>query len=631
MILRCREIPAMPTLYYRVEAPGVNILKSVGDDVRDGLLSELDLARYFKDAIYTMSSFMSSSRYSDEDNTPTLTKNRCDVDISYIMDKSQVPWPVDSPYTTSAYGMRASTRGNHTPILVDEKAGIFIEHQTVAAALEMNFTLSFLTFDDATRAFDSIKSRYHGSLIQAPFDLKFSYPVTTGMLEFLYSVYKSKKGYEQKTLFDYINDTKVSDISFDIRKSDLTNPNADRELMIRCHQLRCIAQVTMDQKEPEVARENDVPDYYTISFSAVFQFGRPNLIAAHTPVSVDNTSLPKELFKNVTREDHYDPTAEGIYQDLLCDGFMRDHQGDYNRASRVIRLPEYDNWWCVDQQYQLYKYRPFIIAHITLDGPVTTLNLRQLDDIKLHPIVQDIFAKTKNEIFRYGGLFNIGVYADRLRLGEELVSLDEDLNLTIRSDRPDKVYHIVLSETTELYYTDPKWDEILIKYRYFFPMTVARNLNTLIDKRYLVVAYDNLLLSLISRMIERGQLKSVLETMIELGEDGPLIYQYTQNPSQLADYLAYTMSKRKDYTLPATSDPHYAIVAEYYATKASTEGRSLLVAFLEQALILGYVSLQNVPDEYLDVNRSIYPYYTTSGKYYGFNTPFRVLSVDIIV
>lgn len=642
----------MPSLYYRVEAPGVNILHTVTQQVVTGLLDELDLVRIFKDSVYILEPFSAYSQYDDGSGAPSLVKNRCDVEVNYIMDKAQVPWPVETPYTTTAYGLRSDKKGNHTPILIDDDAQILIEHYTVACGLEMNFTLNFQTYDDATKAFDTIKSKYHGSLIQTPFDISFSYPVSMAMLQYLTAVYQAKTDYASKTLIDYINDKKVTEISFDVRKSELANEDADTALMVRCQQLQCLGQLTMEQREPDVQRVGQLPDSFTLNFTMVFQFGRPNLVAVHTPISVDNTVLPYALFENLIINSHYNPQVAGVYQDLMVSEFMKRSYGDYNRSAQIIRIPSYDDWFTADNQYVFYEYRPFLIAHFTLDGPTTTIDLKQLDDLELHPIVQRILIETGNEVFDYGGLFHIGVYANDLRLGKELVSISDDLILTIHSNREDQSYHLVLSETTALNKTDPKWDQTLIKYRYFFPMTIERNLKSLIDKRYFYIAYDDSLLMLINKLTVVNRLKSILQAMVNLGEDTNEIFSYTQNPAQLADYLVYKQSLRTDYLVAVEgdllidsdggqlldengdllvdeSDIPYELVAQYYGSKASLEGRSLFVAFIEQCLLEGYVTLSTIPNQYLRPNQSVYPYTLASGGYYGFNTPIRVFKYNI--
>ena len=623
----------MPSLYYRVEAPGKTILDTVTQQVVTGLLDELDLVRTFKDSVYILQSFSAYSQYDDGAGAVTLNKNRCDVEVNYVMDKAQVPWPVETPYTTTAYGLRSNKKGNHTPILIDQDAQILIEHYTVACGIEMNFTLNFQTFDDACKAFDTIKSKYHGALIQTPFDISFSYPVSMAMLQYLTAVYEAKTDYTTKSLLDYINDKKVTEISFDIRKSQLDQEDADKELMIRCQQLQCLAQLTMEQKEPEAQRVDQLPDSFTINFSMVFQFGRPNLVVAHTPISVDNTVLPEALFENILINYHFNPQVSAVYQDLTISEYMQRSYGDYNHASQIIRFPAYDDWFTADAQYVFYEYRPFLVAHFTLDGPVTTIDLKQLDDLVLHPIVQNILKETGNSVFNYGGLFHLGVYANQLRLGQELVSIDEDLILTIHSNRPDQSYHFVISETTALNKTDPKWDPILIKYRYFFPLTIERNLQSLIDKRYFYIAYDEELLSLISRLNSMGRLKPVLKDMVALGEDTNELFSYTQNSTQLADYMAYKQSMRSDYAIPKENpddpdSPDSEILSAYYSTVASVDGRSLLVAFIEQCLLKDYLTLDQVPSEYIRPNRTVYPYTNASGGYYGFNTPVRIFKYN---
>jgi hypothetical protein len=619
----------MPTLYYHVEAPGVNILKTVTDQVVMGLLDEIDLVRYFQDAIYILTSYTAYSQYDDGHGAPTLVKNRCDVEVKYILDKSKVPWPVETPYTTTAYGIRADKKGIHTPILYDPDAGILIEHNTVACGIVMNFTLTFQVFDDCHKAFDTIKTKYSGSLVQKPFDLSYSYPVSFSLLKYLTEVYKAKTAYQNKTLLDYINDYKKTEISFDVRKSQLTQPDADKELMVQVQQLNCLAQMTMDQEEPEVKRVDQVPDSYTINFEFTLQFGRPNLIAVHTPISVDNTLLPYNLFENNIIESHYNPNVSGQYQDLLVGEFAKRTYGNFNNAHAITRLPSYDTWLVSDQYYQNYKYRPLIIAHFTLDGPITTIGISQLDDVVLHPIVVDILKQTRESIFNFGGLFNIAVYADDLRLDSNLLSLDENLNLSITSNRMDKSYHLVISETTDIQKISPEWNDILIKYRYFFPMTIERNINHLIKQKYFYIDYDNSLLTAIGMLSKTGRLKSVLKALVDNGEVTNEIYQYTQNPSQLADYMSYTKSIRDDYTVPVGTDNVSVLIQQFYSTYASVEGRSLVIAFLEECLKHNYININNLPDKYLKPNTQVFPFYNGDGGYYGFNTPLRVLSYNI--
>jgi hypothetical protein len=622
----------MPSLYYRIEAPGINILKTVTDQVVSGMLDEFGVKDAFTDSVYVMSSFMAASQYSDSNHVANLQgKNRCDIDVAYVMDKAQVPWPTETPYTSPAFGTSLNDRGHYTPVLIDRKAGVLIEHRTVACALKMNFRMTFSTFDQACNVFDAIRTKYNAGFNQSSFDLAFSYPISMGIMEYLVAVYKAKTDFKDKSFLDYVHAMQVALISADVRKSQITDPNADVELMVRCQQLRCLGEVVMEQQEPDVERVNDLPDTYSVSFTLQLQFGRPNVIAVHTPVSIDNTYLPPELFAAVTHTSHDSPLTAGINQDCLINEFMRRSYGDFGNSAAITRSPVYDDWLTSDAQYRFYGYRPVLVAHFTLDGPVTTIDLKDLGELSLHPITQRILKETGGSVLGYGGLFTLGIYADTLRLSGDLVTIDDDLVLTIRSNRPDKVYHLMLSEACDLSKLDKSWNTLLVKYRYFFPMTIERNLQTLINKRYFYVGYDNSLLGLIAKGFRDGSLKTIITAMIASGDVTNEIYGYTQNPSQFADFLAYTQSERHDYQVPTGTDPTSVMLQQYYLTQASPESRSLLVVFLEQCLINGSVTLDTLPQQYLEPNRTVFPYYAGQGGYYGFNTPLRVLNFALNV
>lgn len=660
----------MPTMYQRIEAQGSSILDIVTNQTVFGLLDELDLMKTMEDSIYILHSFSAYSQFGDGKGGITINKNRCDVTVDFILDKSQVPWPVESVRTSPVLGINGTTKGTQTPILFDNHSNVLMEYHTTPCALDMDFVLKFQNFDEATKTFDTIKNKYSGGHLGPPFDLVFSFPASRAMYDYLAAVYSRRDDYVGKSLVDYIKDHQVSPMSFDVRKSQLTKPDADKMLTIGCTQLGCVAQLTMDQAEPDAEKVDQLSDSFTISFKFQLQFGRPSLVAIHSPLSVDNKPIPYSLFANNTITHHHNNAVTGMFSDLMVHEYAKRSYGDYRNNAQVLRLPVYDDWFKVDGQYGYYEYRPIVICHFTLDGPITTIDLKLLDDLQLHSVVQTIMRETGSEIFNYGGLFTLGVYADDLRMGPELVSIDEDLILTIRSDRLDKSYHLMISETTALKKTDPKWDYLLLRYRYFFPMTIERNLKHLIDQRYMYVDYDNKFLTLLSTLGQRGQLKSILTKMVLAKEDTNELFSYTQNSSQLADYLVYTQSKRKHYPHPLwnTGLPvnDAAILARYYEAEggyyvlkgsdgsllfgedgklllgynqlpdlplllegASIHGRSLFVAFMEQCLIAGYITLNDIPMQYLRYNDTIYPYANVSGGSYGFNTPIRVFRYNV--
>lgn len=358
----------MPSIYQRIEAQGANILDIVTKQVVTGLLDELDGTDVFAEAVYILHNFSAYSQFDDGTGGINLVKDRCDVTASFVMDKTQVPWPVDTPYTTAAYGIRGNQKGTHTPIFWDKTAGILIEHRTEACAIDMDFKMTFQTYDEATRMFDAIKSKYVGSLIGPPFDLVFSYPASRPMQNFLATVYDAKTAYQSKTYLDYVRDMSVGAISFDVRKSELTNPEADVSMMVRCQQIGCVAQLTMDQKEPDVERSDQLAENFTINFQYQIQFGRPTAVVIHTPLAVDNTILPSHFFEQNILTHHHNNAVTGMFQDLMVSDYAKRSYGDYRNSGNIIRIPSYDDWFTADALYRYYEYRPLLIAHFTLDG-----------------------------------------------------------------------------------------------------------------------------------------------------------------------------------------------------------------------------------------------------------------------
>jgi len=199
----------------------------------------------------------------------------------------------------------------------------------------------------------------------------------------------------------------------------------------------------------------------------------------------------------------------------------------------------------------------------------------------------------------------------------------------VRSQRLDRVYRLIVSEITKLTHLDPVWDPLLIQHRYFFPMTIERNLEWLVAKQLLYIVYDDALLSTINRLMVTGQLTAILKTMIDLNETTTAVFSYTQNASQIADYMAATLSDRQGYVIPKVNGVPNPTLVQFYKTVASVDGRSLLVAFLEQCLLGEVFTLETLPNQYLRLNTTQYPYIAPEGGYYGINTPIRIFDYTI--
>ena len=619
----------MPTIYHRVEAPSRGILQKTSEMIVNGLLLDLQLDEYMQNAIYIGSNFTAYSDYTDENGAPNLVRNRCDVKAEYVLDKAQVPWPVDSRYNTTAMGRRADQAGTHPLVLIDKDASIIIEYLTIASAIELDFDLIFQSYDDAVRALDTIQSKFRGSMVKAPFDIPVAFPVSFSLMEFLVAVWKRKSDYANKKFIEYINDKKITQISFDVRKTQLAETNPDVELKIRTIASDCPLQVTMDMKEPEPEKIDQLADSFHVRFTASLQYPRPVAIIVNTPVSVDNQLLPSELFSSVDVVNHYNPAANLIWENIFLQQATDHSNIGRKEFSPMVRVPYYDDWYVNDPSYNSFGYKPLATIHFTLDGPTTTIDLNNLGDIALHPVALDILKQAGPNALDLGSLLYVSIYADDVIMSGDTVSMDNNGIITVNSNRPDKTYHLMISETTDIQHANAIWNDLLLKYRYFFPMTIMRNVSYLIKRGYFVIGVSNDFFNVMTKLASNGRLRALVDEMVNNGDCTNEIYAFGMTSDQLISYLNNHSSLNENYTLPIDNSDESIRLRQYYGTIASVYSRSLTTVLFGLAVAHGDIDISEVPSTTFGPNRTIYPLYNSDGGYYGYNAPFRVLNGTI--
>lgn len=613
----------MPRIYHRMEETGYHILNPICEQIVNGLLDKIDALKYMQNSVYILHSMSSYSSSNDRQGGINLTKDRCDVEARFILDGQNVPWPDLSPYTTPAYGMRRDFNGNHRAIFEDTDAMVRLEEYTTPAAIDMDVTLTFQTFDATMRCFDMIKLLNVGTVCDANFDLSYGYPLTMSMNEMLYAVYQARQDYKGKDYIQYLRDYQKNPINFDIRKQQLTADRADTELMVRCQQLMCQGQLTFDQSEPQVIRKDNLPDKYILNFNYKVQFGRPTMVVGIVPVSVDNSFLPFKLFeRDATCGNQY---VGGKFQDPWMDPGILMNYKNYVLTNQLIRFPEYDDWIINDSLINTFKFKPFIIGCFTLDLPgPTTIDLMNMSGVTFDPIAVDILKQEGSAVFDFQSLFNVSVIADGIRIDSSLLSIDENLVVTINADEPRAHYYLVISETTDFTYLSSKWYDLLLKYRYFFPMSIMRNLDFLCQQKLFTVTTTNDLISLIEETVASGGMGQILYSMMQDGDTTGKIFQYVSNAAQFADYITNTPALNKNPTIPDPTTPGNEQANTYLTTMVDANNRSLFNAFITKLLQQEVITVDDVPEEYYKTAQG-YPYVKTQGDYNGIGTPLRVL------
>lgn len=612
----------MPRIYHRMESTGYHILNVIVNEVVNGILDKIDALRYVKNAIYILHSFSSYSSSSDRSGTISLIKDRCDVNAKFVLDPQAVPWPNLAPYSTPAYGLRSDLNGNHRCIFADTDTYVHLEEYTTPAAIDMDFTLTFQTFDAAMRVFDMLKILNVGSVSDAVFDLSYGYPLTNSMMQMLMAVFQTKTGYTGDFI-DYLKQYQKNPINFDIRKQQLTADRADVELMVRCQQLMCQGLLTFDQSEPTVIRENNLPGSYTLEFNFKIQFGRPTMVVGILPVITNNQLLPYYLFEKDLSTDN--PYVSGQFQDPWMDPGILMNYKHYIQTNQLIRFPSYDDWQINDTVLNNFSYKPFIIGAFTLDDTVTTIDLLHLDDVTMNPITKEMMLALGSEIFGVEGIFNVSVIADGIRLSSSLLSIDDNLVVTINATEKSAHYYLVLSEMTNIQFLNPKWYPIILKYRYFFGTAIMRNIDFMVTNGYFNITTKNNYINFLNKLKQSGNLASTIRTLIINGDATGEILQYINHTTFLADYTTHTRALNTNPTVPTGTDTGSVNCATYMNTMIDITSRSLYNAFIEQGLLSGALDLDTIPDEYLRTPDG-YPYGPDQGGFRGFSTPLRVLN-----
>jgi hypothetical protein len=618
----------MTTLYHRVEDQSRSILYNTAETVVKALLEDIGQSEYMEEAIYITSGFTTTSDYTDGNGNVNMIRNRCNVKLEYVLDKSQVPWPVETPYTTTASLRGVGNVGRHPLVLIDADSSVMIEYQTVPCALNLDFELIYQSYDDALRAMDVLMTKYRGTLLTAPFDIPLDMSVPRSLIEFLVFVYTSKEDYKNKTFLQYLQDKQITRFGFDVRKSDIGSDDPFVELKVHAIQSGAQCQVTMDQNEPEADMVDNLPDSFSVKFRAQFQFGRPIAFIVNCQPAIDNNLIPAELFSSKTAQGHYNPKMSTLYDNIGFSTTFSTSADGRGQFVRFNRYPEYDDWVPRDSLYLKFEYNPLLIQHFTLDPGVTQIDLKAMGDIELNPIAIDILTVGGQSVLEFGSLLHVGIWADDTQMTSG-VSISDDLVVSIDTSIKSRNYRLVISETTNIQYTDLMWNSILMKYRYFFPLTIARNISELIDVGCFVTTVDSGFYSTLVNMSNAGTLGTVLSKMIADGDDTSVLLGYASTTDQLTSYLVDRNSMVRNYTLPTDASAESVKLRYYYSKYASVKSRSLLTVFVGIAFSKGYLAEEDIPSVNFEPNREVFPLFTTDGGYYGINTPFRVLSGTI--
>lgn len=604
----------MPVMSDPIQEIGNRFIDPISKQIIYGLLGKLDLMEYMDGSIYINSNRTAISVFTDSDGAPNVCPNRCDVDLtcSYTAD-SQEFQGTQSIYNTPSEPLSRLWLSGYRDLFLDREAKFSVKEFTTPFSMAMDIELKFQTYDGAQRAVARLLSMQTGSMLAEVHDLVYDYPISPNVFNLIQLVYKAKQTSPTVPFGDYLKSIARVAVHRSVRKGDVGDTDAQVELVIRRHQLNCMAKLSFDQADIEAEKFNSVPEGFSVKFHYALQCGRPNMFLVDMPIMVDNVAFPPGLF--TPPEESYIPSLKGVMQNPDMSLGVTELLRKSIDPQIYIQYPEYDDWRVPPgSTANKYNYHEFFVAALILDtpSPVTTIDLNNLGNYHLSSFVKDLLKQhTTTDVFQFRGLFSIQVYQDNLPVHPSRLTWDPDnLIILLEAFSVSPIYRLVISEAYSIRVIDQKWLDVLPKYRYYFPLSIARNLDYLTQQRRPVYfSCPPEFLSYIRRLNQLCVMGNVISLMVSRGRCTRELYQFTQTPSQFADYVINN---------PA------------FTTKDYPRCDSLYDVFLDTCVELNYLTEQNKPQLSIANARRI-PFGIDDGGINGFNAPVRVIQSVISV
>lgn len=577
------------------------ILDPISKEISQIVLVRLGLNNYFGDNVYIENDYTKNSLTTDSDtHNALISKARCNVKMTASMNPTEMKWDIMSFKYTQAYGVIGVHDKTLLPVFVDAAAGIRLEEHQLPCTMTLEFSLQFKDREMAFMAISAINNTSLKDSVINYHDLAYEYPVGPDLLASLETLWNMRAAaLKPMTFMQYLRRCSSTAIQYIQARTGDT-----KELVVKRQATQSQAVLEYNGTAPTIQEQDSSMDRFVVDFTYTLQFARPDVLRLYFPTVIDNQLVPYWLTR--PQQISYYSEVYGVLQEKSITGYLRQ---TLSNIPVVLRLPEWDDFRPPVQPVIAAGFAEFFDAVLLLEntGPTTVDMLNLGTDMALHPTAVEIMKLHGQEIFQTTGLFNVSVYCNDIQVDPSLLTIDENLVVTVAMTNKSKRYHFVISEAQDIQYLDRSWIQTVIKYRTFFPITVIRNIQVLIKQRYCYIDPSNVLLGLINRLIQTSAIDTLISALITAGHAGPYTYSFATTAEQFANYMM-------DHKSPCS-------------------GRLLydeFVSFCEQA---GLITSQELASGYIrGVNG--YPFLPNNvrgsvGRY--FNLPLRIENVTIKV
>ena len=532
----------MPIRDLLIEQASSAILEPISQQITYAVLGQLGLSGAFDNNIYITNDYSKPSITSDGDgHNALISKDRCDIKMTVIW----VPgtkWDVNSFNYTQVYGVLSTQDKTLAAVFQDPIAGVrLIEHQ-IPCSMVLEFSLQFKNRESAFSTISVINNTSLRDSVINTHTLSYSYPISNDMFDSLFEIYQLRQDTAGVDFWNYLKRYSNGAIQYLQRR---TGPQI--ELVIKRQDIRAMGMLEYTETAPTVQEQDHGIDRFVVDFTYTVQFARPDVLRLHFPVVICNQPIPEKMIRK-NMQDAFD-LFRGQFQEQSIGRYLNTLK---TPTSAVMRLPIYDDFRPPQQFAVAAGFIEFFTAALYLDDtPTTTIDLMNLGGgLQLHATAAALIKLQGAEIFETTGLFNISIYCNGIPVDISCLSIDANLVVTLSMKNKLRRYHLVISEASSLVSLDEKWYPTFIANRTFFPVTVIKNIQRLIHRKYCYIDSKNDLLLLTNRLIQQNAIDIQIKNLIDAKHLNHYAYSYATTAEQFIEYLINTHS-------PVTQCPVY--------------------------------------------------------------------------
>lgn len=503
----------MPYLSSMIHESVTHVVHPIIEQVVRKVLVTTQTYEQFRDHIFIQTD-ENAVKTTNEDGKHRGRVNRDKVvaTAEVSINPSSVEWENFRPIHAGRNELSARNFGAHPAIMVDEISRVFVGETSkpCAISIEMKFFIK-----DLERAYTLQSMLHHCYPAGVPIiyeDLCYDYPFPRDILTILFGIYKNKRSYKDKTLFEYMGDHSKTPLSL---KSDREGSRA--EVIVSKYDPSVLVQFSTSDGRPAAVTENNLAVGYEVTTNLIVQFNRPDSVIINYPIIIENNLLDARFISQ-----SIDPYIGEIN---TADRITRFHNS-VSDLNPVIRMPYYDDWIVPHSSIaKFHEYQEFFVAAVTLDanplkvdreGYLTyndqvffippspaqlrfgaeyttavnlTSNLTE-DGLYLNPDIVSIIEEQGHDTFGFEAPINISIYADDNPINPTMIKLEDNLLIGIPHDNLDRIFHLVVSQKKTIRKMHPKWMKMLLKYTDTFGGLLQQQVRYLLEHE-LVYVKDN--------------------------------------------------------------------------------------------------------------------------------------------